>query len=112
MVEWKRRLDDFAAKGWHNRASVRGTPQIEYVGLVNREDDTEDRAVVRITASLRAFVEDSAGRHTLQTGAKSENVGLCEYWTLARSDCRKTKGPDPCKARPFLSCGLPAQQPS
>jgi predicted lipid-binding transport protein (Tim44 family) len=85
MVEWKRRLDDFTAKGWHNRVSVRGAPKIEYVGLVNREDDTEDRAVVRITASLRAFVEDSAGGRILQTGAKSENVGLCEYWTLARS---------------------------
>ena len=85
MVEWKRRLDDFAAKGWHNRVSVRGEPRIEYVGLVNREDDTEDRAVVRITASLRAYVEDSGGGHILQTGAKSENVGLCEYWTLARS---------------------------
>jgi predicted lipid-binding transport protein (Tim44 family) len=85
MVEWKRRLDDFAAKGWHNRVSVRGTPKIEYVGLVNREDDTEDRAVVRITASLRAYVEDRSGNHILQNGAKSEEVGLCEYWTLARS---------------------------
>jgi hypothetical protein len=55
------------------------------VGLVNREDDTEDRAVVRIKASLRAYVEDGGGRHILQKGAKSENVRLCEYWTLARS---------------------------
>jgi predicted lipid-binding transport protein (Tim44 family) len=85
MVEWKRRLDDFEAKGWHNRVSVRGEPKIEYVGLVNREDDTEDRAVVRITASLRAYVEDQSGRHILQNGAKSEDVGLCEYWTLARA---------------------------
>jgi predicted lipid-binding transport protein (Tim44 family) len=85
LVEWRRRLDDFAAKGWHNRVSVRGTPTIEYVGLVNREDDTEDRAVVRITAALRAYVEDRFGAHVLRTGAKSENVGLCEYWTLARS---------------------------
>jgi predicted lipid-binding transport protein (Tim44 family) len=86
LVEWQRRLADFEAKGWHNRVSVRGTPTIEYVGLVNREDDTEDRAVVRITASLRAYVDDGSGRHILQNGAKSENVGLCEYWTLARSD--------------------------
>jgi predicted lipid-binding transport protein (Tim44 family) len=85
MVEWKRRLDDFAAKGWHNRVSVRGKPEIQYVGLVNREDDTEDRAVVRVTARLTAYVETRDGRHILRTGAKSENVGLCEYWTLARS---------------------------
>jgi predicted lipid-binding transport protein (Tim44 family) len=85
MVEWKRRLDDFAAKGWHNRVSVRGTPRIEYVGLVNREDDAEDRVVVRVSAALTAYVETGGGGRILQTGAKSENVGLCEYWTLARS---------------------------
>jgi len=85
LVEWKRRLDDFERKGWHNRVSVMGTPRIEYVGLVNREDDTEDRAVVRITASLRAFVEDGAGHRIMRSGAKSEQITLCEYWTLARS---------------------------
>jgi predicted lipid-binding transport protein (Tim44 family) len=85
MVEWRRRLDDFAAKGWHNRVSVLSAPRIEYVGLVNREDDTEDRAVVRITASLRAFVVDGSGRKMLRTGAKTEQITLCEYWTLARS---------------------------
>jgi predicted lipid-binding transport protein (Tim44 family) len=85
MIEWKRRLDDFEAKGWHNRVSVRGKPEIQYVGLVNREDDTEDRAVVRVTARLTAYVETRDGRHILRTGAKSENVGLCEYWTLARA---------------------------
>jgi hypothetical protein len=85
LVEWKRRLDDFERKGWHNRVSVLGTPKIEYVGLVNREDDTEDRAVVRITASLRAFVEDRAGHRIKRSGAKSEQITLCEYWTLARS---------------------------
>jgi predicted lipid-binding transport protein (Tim44 family) len=85
MIEWKRRLDDFAAKGWHNRVSVRRPPRIQYVGLVNREDDTEDRAVVRVTAALRAYVETRDGRRMLRSGAKSEDVGLCEYWTLARS---------------------------
>ena len=85
LVEWKRRLDDFEAKGWHNRVSVLAPPQIEYVGLVNREDDTEDRAVVRITASLRAFVEDRDGHRMMRAGSKTEKVTLCEYWTLARS---------------------------
>jgi predicted lipid-binding transport protein (Tim44 family) len=85
MVEWKRRLDDFERKGWHNRVSVMGTPKIEYVGLVNREDDTEDRAVVRITASLRAFVVDRSGRKIMRKESKTEEITLCEYWTLARS---------------------------
>jgi predicted lipid-binding transport protein (Tim44 family) len=85
MVEWKRRLDDFERKGWHNRVSVLEPPRIEYVGLVNREDDTEDRAVVRITASLRAYVEDRAGHRIKRSGAKSAQITLCEYWTLARS---------------------------
>ncbi len=85
MVEWRRRLDDFAAKGWHNRVAVTQAPRIDYVGLVNREDDSEDRAVVRVTADLRAFVEDGGGRRIMRTGQKTENVTICEYWTLARS---------------------------
>jgi predicted lipid-binding transport protein (Tim44 family) len=84
-VEWKRRLDDFERKGWHNRVSVLGTPRIEYVGLVNREDDTEDRAVVRITAQLRAFVVDRSGQKIMRKESKTEQITLCEYWTLARS---------------------------
>jgi hypothetical protein len=86
MVEWERRLDDFESKGWHNRVSVLAPPKIEYVGLVNREDDTEDRAVVRITASLHAYVEDRAGEKIMRKEAKSERIELVEYWTLARSD--------------------------
>jgi predicted lipid-binding transport protein (Tim44 family) len=85
MVEWKRRLADFEAKGWHNRVSVLEPPEIQYVGLVNREDDTEDRAVVRITASLRAFVVDRYGEKIMRKDSKSETVKLVEYWTLARS---------------------------
>src|SRR3712207_4227862 len=42
LVEWNRRLDDFERKGWHNRVSVTAPPKIEYVGLVNREDDDEE----------------------------------------------------------------------
>jgi predicted lipid-binding transport protein (Tim44 family) len=53
--------------------------------LVNREDDTEDRAVVRITASLRAFVVDRSGQKIMRKESKSEQITLCEYWTLARS---------------------------
>jgi predicted lipid-binding transport protein (Tim44 family) len=84
MIEWSRRLDDFDAKGWHNRVEVLGEPEIQYVGLVNREDDEEDRAVVRITARLRAHVIDRNGRRIMRTGEKGDQMTLTEYWTLAR----------------------------
>ena len=84
MLEWSRRLDDFAAKGWHNRVQVLEEPEIQYVGLVNREDDDEDRAVVRITAKLRAYVIDRHGRRLLRKESKGEQMTLTEYWTLAR----------------------------
>jgi predicted lipid-binding transport protein (Tim44 family) len=86
LVEWNRRLDDFDRKGWHNRVEVIGDPDVMYVGITNREDDAEDRAVVRIQASLRAFVLDSSGRRIMRKGENDELVSLVEYWTLARRD--------------------------
>ena len=86
LVEWKRRLDDFDQKGWHNRVEVLGDPTVLYVGITNREDDDEDRAVVRIEAKLRAYVEDRAGNKVMRDGEKDELVTLVEYWTLARSN--------------------------
>lgn len=85
MVEWGRRLDDFDAKGWHNRVEVIVEPEVRYVGLVNRDDDEEDRAVVRIEAHLNAYVVDAEGRKHMRKGSKSARVKLVEYWTLARS---------------------------
>jgi predicted lipid-binding transport protein (Tim44 family) len=84
MIEWSRRLDDFDAKGWHNRVEVLDEPEIQYVGLVNREDDDEDRAVVRITARLRSYVVDRHGRRIMRKGEKGDQMTLTEYWTLAR----------------------------
>ena len=86
LVEWNRRLDDFDRKGWHNRVEVLGDPKVLYVGLVNREDDTDDRAVVRVQANLRAYVLDSSGRKVMRKGEKDELITLVEYWTLARRD--------------------------
>ena len=90
MVEWSRRLDDFDRKGWHNRVEVLKDPQIQYVGLVNREDDSEDRVVVRIEAELNSYVLDHEGNKQMRTGAKTEHMHLWEYWTLARRDSRWT----------------------
>ncbi len=84
MVEWSRRLDDFDAKGWHNRVEVLGEPEIVYAGLVNRDDDDEDRAVVRISAQLRTYVTDRSGRRIMRRESGDEDIELTEYWTLAR----------------------------
>jgi predicted lipid-binding transport protein (Tim44 family) len=86
LVEWNRRLDDFDRKGWHNRVEVLGEPSVLYVGITNREDDDEDRTVVRIDAKLRAYVLDSNGRKVMHKGEKDELVTLVEYWTLGRRD--------------------------
>ena len=37
LVEWCRRLADFAARGWVNEVAIRGGPQVGYAGLVNRD---------------------------------------------------------------------------
>ncbi len=86
LVEWNRRLDDFDRKGWHNRVEVLEDPTVLYVGITNREDDDEDRAVVRIEAKLRAYVVDREGDKVMRAGEKDELVTLTEYWTLARRD--------------------------
>ncbi|HEX6651355.1 MAG TPA: TIM44-like domain-containing protein [Thermoleophilaceae bacterium] len=86
LVEWNRRLDDFDRKHWHNRVQVLADPEVRYVGITNREDDAEDRAVVRITAQLRSYVEDGNGKHVMRKGDKDELMTLEEYWTLARRD--------------------------
>jgi predicted lipid-binding transport protein (Tim44 family) len=84
LVEWRRRLDDFDRKGWHNRVEVVEDPTVLYVGITNREDDDEDRAVVRIEAKLKAYVVDRGGHRVMRKGERDELVTLAEYWTLAR----------------------------
>jgi predicted lipid-binding transport protein (Tim44 family) len=79
--EWTRRLDDFDRKGWHNRVEVRAV-RAEYVGLVNREDDEQDRVCVRLEADVRDYVEDRNGNHVKRGDSSSENVTVAQYWTL------------------------------
>ena len=86
MVEWRRRLDDFDRKGWHNITERLGEPAVEYLGLMNREGEKDDRVTVRIEAPLRDYVVDSAGRHILRTDDTDEVTTLAEYWTLGRHD--------------------------
>jgi predicted lipid-binding transport protein (Tim44 family) len=86
LVEWNRRLDDFDRKHWHNRVQVLADPDVRYVGITNREDDAEDRAVVRITAQLCSYVEDGNGRRIMRKGDNDDLMTLEEYWTLARRE--------------------------
>ncbi len=84
MVEWRRRLADFDSKGWHNRVQVSGAPTVRYMGLVNREDDSEDRVTVHIAGHMTAYVQTGDGQKILRDGAKSDQVSITEFWTLAR----------------------------
>ncbi|MFA9270819.1 MAG: TIM44-like domain-containing protein [Baekduiaceae bacterium] len=84
MVEWERRLNDFAAKGWRNVCHVHNRPELKYVGLVNREDDSEDRVTVHLSASMDDYVLDANGTKIMHEGSSTEQRSLEEYWTLAR----------------------------
>lgn len=86
MVEWNRRLDDFDRRGWHNRVEVVSGPGVEYVGLVNRAEDRDDRAVVRVEARLRDIVQDARGRRVMRSDSESETRGIAEYWTLCKRE--------------------------
>ena len=85
LVEWRRRLQDFAARGWRNRVRVIDGPQVAYVGLTNREQDTDDRAVVHVTATLEDFVE-AGGRRIMRSDDNDAVARVSEFWTLAKRD--------------------------
>lgn len=86
LVEWRRRLADFEARGWHNRVEVLGVQSVEYLGLVNREGAEDDRVTCRISARLRDYVETESGVRINRAGASSDVVTLTEYWTFGRRD--------------------------
>lgn len=86
LVEWRRRLQDFARKGWHNRVEVLEISSIEYLGLVNREGDKDDRVTVRIRARLRDYVVMGNGMVLKRNEASSDETTLTEFWTLAKRD--------------------------
>jgi len=90
MVEWQRRLDDFASRGWHNTVSVDGEPHVYYVGLVNREGDADDRVCVLVEATLTDVVVDSNGNRITRKDSESATTQLKEYWTLSKRDGRWT----------------------
>jgi predicted lipid-binding transport protein (Tim44 family) len=85
MEEWSKRLEDFQRKGWHNIVKVLAEPSCRYMGLVNREDDTDDRVVVRIEAQLEDYVQMSGGGRMNADGETDSTRDLTEWWTLGRS---------------------------
>ena len=87
MVEWERRLDDFDRKGWRNVCQILEGPKVEYLGLVNRSDDADDRVTVRVESRQRDIVIDRANRTITRTG-QPEIVMVAEYWTLGKRDGR------------------------
>ncbi len=88
FTEWALRLDDFDRKGWHNITELIGEPEVEYLGLVNREDDADDRVVVRVEAHLRDYVRDQHGRIITRTDDPDAETVLAEYWVLGKRDGR------------------------
>ena len=88
LAEWVRRLDDLDRRGWHNVCEIRKPTEVEYLGLTNREDDAEDRVVVRLTAQLRDVVIDRNGNVIKRKEEDDELTTLAEYWTLGRDGDR------------------------
>jgi predicted lipid-binding transport protein (Tim44 family) len=86
MREWGRRLDDFERRGWRNEVAVIGKVGVEYVGLTNRAEDRDDRAVVRLTAQLSDHVVDRSGAVVMRRDTSSDVTRVCEYWTLGKPD--------------------------
>jgi hypothetical protein len=82
MVEWDARLADFRRKGWRNMVDVLDGPQVRYVGVTNRAEDAEDRAVVQLTARLRDVVVDSHGN--VLPSDDGEVARISEFWTLGK----------------------------
>ena len=84
MKEWGLRLKDFDRKGWRNKVEVKSV-EAAYVGLVNREDDQDDRVVVRIGARVKDFVVNRSGGIVTRTDSGgSQEVDLREWWTLGK----------------------------
>lgn len=85
LVEWRRRLADFARKGWRNRVRVLAGPTVAYVGLVNREQDADDRVVVHVTATLEDYVE-AGGARIVRSDDTDAIALVSEFWTLGKRD--------------------------
>ena len=64
--------------------------EVEYLGLVNRSGDAEDRVTVRIETQLQDIVRDRRGAVITRDDDSDGDglVGQTEYWTLGKHDGR------------------------
>lgn len=85
LEEWNRRLDDLEAKNWHNRVEVTGEPVVRLIGLVNREDDADDRVVFHVELDMNSWVSTPKGKK-YPGGAAGPQMRLSEYWTIAKHE--------------------------
>jgi predicted lipid-binding transport protein (Tim44 family) len=87
LVEWRRRLADFKRRGWTDEVQIRSGPDVEYVGLVNREGTADDRVTVTVSAQLHSVVRTRSGAIMTSDEDRDSDglISVCEYWTLARS---------------------------
>src|SRR5207244_265698 len=83
--EWRRRLGDFARRGWRNEVTIDGPVEVDYVGLTHRAAE-DDHVVVWISARLRDVVVDQRGRTIRRSESLGEASRMSEYWTLAKRD--------------------------
>jgi predicted lipid-binding transport protein (Tim44 family) len=84
LAEWELRLADFERRGWRNRVQILGTPRVDYIGLRNTAEQSGDRVVVRIEATLRDYVEDSFGHRIGRVDTVSDTSSVREYWSLGK----------------------------
>jgi predicted lipid-binding transport protein (Tim44 family) len=85
MIEWERRLEAFAVRGWEEEIELKGPVHVDYVGLRNTAEDRSKRAVVRITARVRDVVIDKHGNTIHRVNSVGDTHHICEYWTLGVS---------------------------
>ena len=85
MVEWERRLQGFALRGWTNQIDLKGPVHVDYVGLRDAADERSKRAVVRIATRVRDVVIDQHANTIHRINSISDMHHICEYWTLGLS---------------------------
>lgn len=82
--EWRHRLDELDRKGWRHFVELQELKSVEYLGLVNREGESEDRLTVRISAMLLDYVVMSTGELATAEDSDRDVVEVAEFWTLAK----------------------------
>ena len=84
--EWRRRLGDFARRGWRNEITIEGPVEVDYVGLKHGAGEDDDHVVVWITARLRDVVFDQRGNTIRRKDSLGAVSRMSEYWTLGKRD--------------------------